>query len=472
MHNNRFCLNNKIFNSIEKHIDFSALNIIYVGFSGGADSTALLVLLEEISAKYKFKLTAVHFEHGLRGKESINDALWCSDFCKKHKINYLEFQLDVKGSLLSGEGIEACARRLRFEKLASIITLGKDAVALGHHKDDKIENMFLRLIRGSNSSGLTSLRHSTLLKGIKILRPLLDLSKNEIETFLTENSITDWRVDKTNNENLYRRNIIRNKILPELYHSITESKAGILRAEEALKDDAEYLELTSKDIYKELFNSIAEFPKNISAKTLLNMHAAIRVRVLRYWLTDLLGFEFIPNRDLLKRIDSELKRHSIPESILIPLFKDTFLKLDKGSLFLFEPTSQPDLNSEAWNWNINPKIQAGRYFIDAKIAEKIPAKMKNSNDCVYFDYSLLPDTLHIRPWKEGDKFIPFGTDKYIKVKRVFKNEKIAPDIRKHIPLLCMPDNTIIWVAGLKRSNFAGISKSDTKIVFFTVYKKK
>ncbi len=474
-------------NFIEKQIDFSVFNSIYAGFSGGADSTALLVILKTLSEKHKFQLTAVHLEHGLRGKEGLNDALCCKKFCKKQNINYLEFKLNVKGSLLPGEGVEACARRLRLDKFSEIINEHKspvsvccatppqqakspNAIALGHHQDDKIENLFIRLFRGSNSSGLTSLRHSTIFNGLNILRPLLNISKDEIEHFLHSNNITDWNIDSTNQENLYRRNIIRNKILSELYHSIPESKAGILRAEEALKDDAEYLEHTSIKEYSKFFTSSIEFPKSISTESLLNMHTAIRARVLRYWLTDLLEFDFIPNHCLLSRIDSDLKRQP-KEIVLIPLFENAFLKLEKGYLSLNELKSQSNLKPCVWNWKDNPKIQIGNYYLEARTSKKSPSKMMKTEESVYFDSSLIPDTLCIRPWKEGDNFTPFGSDHPIKVKRVFKNNKTSPNLRKQFPMLCLPDDSIIWVAGLNRSNFAPVIKSATKVVLFSVSKE-
>ena len=280
----------KTLDLIEKNIDFSVYQTIYVGFSGGADSAALLIALDTLSSNYKFQVVAVHFEHGLRGDESLGDASWCKEFCQELGIKYIEFQLNVKNSQLPREGVEACARRLRLEKFASLVDDPSKAIALGHHKDDKIENLFLRLIRGSNCSGLTSLRYSTTLKGMEILRPLLSFTKEEVLDFLRENEITEWRVDSTNQETLYRRNIIRNTVLPDLYNAIPESKAGIFRAEEALQDDAEYLEQTAKGEYDKLCVATKKKTEMVSVDILLKMHVAIRTRVFRYWLSDLLGF--------------------------------------------------------------------------------------------------------------------------------------------------------------------------------------
>ena len=460
----------KIIQIAEQNIDFSIYENIYVGFSGGADSTALLIILKKLSGKYKFKLHAVHFEHGLRGKESIADAEWCRDFCNSLNIPIQEFSLDVKSKIKSGEGIEACARRLRLAAFESLIDSETDAIALGHHLDDKIENFFIRLIRGSNSSGLTSLRTVSSLKEIKILRPLLRISKIEIENFLRQAKINDWKIDHTNSENLYRRNIIRNQILPELYKTIPESKLGIIRAEEALEDDADFIEQISREKYLSLFiNNI--FPNKLNIDIISRLHPAVRTRIFRYWFRDLLGFELIPSRNLILRINTELSKRS-SEIRLIPLFDKIFLRL-KGNYISLSKSNHieaKNFKQEIWNWSKNPIIRINNYTIKAEITEDLKNVETKCENYVYFDHSTFPENLYIKTWENGDKFIPYGSTETIKVKRVFKNKKIAAETRKQVPLICLPDQTIIWVAGLKRSSFAPVTSKTVKIVFFSITK--
>ncbi len=460
----------KILQTVENEIDFSVYRNIYVGFSGGADSTALLIILNELSEKYKFKLHAIHFEHGLRGKESLADAAWCKNFCDNLNIQIHEFSLNVKSKVQAGEGVEACARRLRIEIFKSIINPATDAIALGHHLDDKIENFFIRLIRGSNSSGLTSLRTISALKEMNILRPLLKVPKAEIEDFLKTNEIHDWKIDHTNKENLYRRNIIRNKILPLLYKLIPESKSGIIRAEEAIEDDADYIEQVSRKKYNDLFVE-GHFPDKLEIETILNLHLAIRIRLFRYWFTDSFGFELVPSRNLILRINSELNKKS-NETRLVPVYQENFLKFENNYISLFRSNKFQNYNSlsRIWNWKINPVININNFTIKAEIIESLDKIKTESEGYVYFDYYAFPDKLQIKTWENGDRFIPYGSSNAIKVKRIFKNKKIKPELRKQVPIICLPNQTIIWIAGLKRSNFAPVTLETVKIVFFSITK--
>jgi tRNA(Ile)-lysidine synthase len=208
----------------------------YVGFSGGIDSTALLLMLVAAG----IPVTAVHFEHGLRGDESKADCAWCEEFCRARSIRFLSRSLEVLGNRREGEGIEEAARRLRLEAWQSLVANGT-VVFLGHHADDVLEDLFLRLARGSNSSGLTGLREYRELNGLMIHRPLLDLRKDDLEKWLLEQGVADWRIDRTNAESEYRRNAVRNELLP-LARRIFEGDGGFRRSLEVLRADADYLE--------------------------------------------------------------------------------------------------------------------------------------------------------------------------------------------------------------------------------------
>ena len=151
------------------------------GFSGGADSMTLLLLLSEAAEAFHFTLNAIHFEHGLRGRAGEEDAAFCRDFCSKRKIPFSCISLHVPENLENHEGIEAAARRLRMNHWKQLPE--NSIVALGHNGDDLIENLFLRLMRGSNVSALTSLSELTVNQNVTIFRPLLSYSRKTIESF-------------------------------------------------------------------------------------------------------------------------------------------------------------------------------------------------------------------------------------------------------------------------------------------------
>lgn len=297
--------------------------LIHVGFSGGADSTALLLLL----IQHGVQVRAVHFEHGIRGQASIEDAAWSRDFCLNRNIEYQEISLSVPRRMNSGENLEAAARRLRLEAWKKIAVNAPITVALGHHADDRVENLLIRLGRGSNVSGLSSMRATQHFGNILFWRPLLKFRRSELEQFLHENNVSDWRCDVTNSDEIMQRNYLRNTMLPQWSAKFPPIENGLLRAAEALEIDADYLE-----------NMAAEQSSLISDKSTVplefwrNLHLALRVRVLRSWIIDFTGTDFVPGRNFLERFNAELESVSTEARLL---------EADNGCVFSFD-------RSEVW----------------------------------------------------------------------------------------------------------------------------
>ena len=146
-----------------------------VGFSGGADGTALLLGMHQANTGV---FTAVHFHHGLRGAEADADEAWCRTFCATRSIPFISKHLDVPYNTRRGESCEEAARRLRLEAWQAL-SQGKKPILLAHHADDAIEELFLRLARGSNTSALVPLKPVRKLHGLTILRPLLSFRKRK-----------------------------------------------------------------------------------------------------------------------------------------------------------------------------------------------------------------------------------------------------------------------------------------------------
>ena len=273
-----------------ERISFDNIGEIFVGFSGGADSTALLLLLAREAGKHGLKLKAVHFEHGLRGKESTADGLWCRQFCESRKIDYMEIPLNVKVKKKSGESIESAARRLRLEEWEILAGSQSSLVALAHNANDRIENVFIRLLRGSNVSGLTSLREIQKIGNLTFIRPILRYKRREIEDFLKTQGVTDWRTDSSNANNEYRRNFFRNSILPQISEKFPNADSSILKSLHALEQDADFIGNAALEMYRSVKNS-----ESIDSAYIKAMHPSILVRFMRHWISEETNSDFIPD---------------------------------------------------------------------------------------------------------------------------------------------------------------------------------
>lgn len=446
-------------------LDLSRYASIFVGFSGGADSTALLLILKELQKVYSFKLTAIHFEHGIRGNESINDAIWCKYLCEKLVVDYKEFSLNVQREKHSNEGIEEAARRLRLEKWKVLAKDEKSCVALGHHAGDKVENLFIRLLRGSNSSGLTSLRYLSKIHGITFIRPLLDFNKTQIEDVLRSVDINDWRIDSTNLKTTQRRNFIRNELLQLLYKNIPNALPSLISAYSAIQCDAEFIEECAS---KELSNVSK---KKLNLTYIKSLHPAVRIRVMRYWLSSQLGFDFIPSKDFAERFNTEIQNNH-QEKSLIPINKDNFLLLyqDRISHIKNKTGLSSDLNL-IWNWKENNCIEINGFVLTANMDKTRPTLTTYStdNNSVYFNAKLIPNKLEIRHKQEGDRFMPFGFNKEVKVSKILQNEKI--DEREKVLLLTDMEDKIYWIIGIKSSDLAKVTDKTKQIVCFSIENK-
>jgi tRNA(Ile)-lysidine synthase len=209
-----------------------------VGVSGGSDSLALLVLLLEQLPGAHTRLVAAHVNYGLRGKDSDRDETFVAEFCRVRKIPLRRLRVPslrkrstrVKGSL------QDLAREIRYGFFRKVVVREKaSGVVVAHHREDQAETIMDRLLRGAGPRGLSGLREIQGLrfhpeeKPLKVWRPLLAYSKQDLQAFLRERDIR-WREDVSNRSHRYRRNQIRHKVLPFLERwnpNLTENLARI-----------------------------------------------------------------------------------------------------------------------------------------------------------------------------------------------------------------------------------------------------
>jgi len=427
---------------------------LLVGFSGGADSTALLLLASAAAPALGMAAEAVHFDHGLRGTASRADAAWCRRFCEVRGLPCRIIPLRVRDSQTRGEGIEAAARRLRLAAWRDLAG-PDDAVVLGHHADDRAETLLLRLLRGSNCSGLTSLRGEQVVDGVRIVRPLLALRKAELVALLRAQGIRRWREDKTNRDPALRRNLLRQTILPALRAAIPETDAALAAALSALDADAAFLETAADTALAPHLRSAA-----LPLAFLRDLHPALRPRVLRRWLTARTGHDLVPDAALLARLDDLLARARAlsGESRRIPLPAGATLMLGRGHLRLADgaPTPPAAPPETAWRWPRQATLPwgDGRLRRTRRRDGVGEARLPDANSAL-FPADALPSVLTVRPWHAGDRMIPFGRRRPVSLKKLFVDSKIHGAARLRHPVVAdSRTGAVLWVAGLRRSALA------------------
>ncbi|MDL2263349.1 tRNA lysidine(34) synthetase TilS [Synergistaceae bacterium OttesenSCG-928-I11] len=194
---------------------------ILVALSGGSDSMALLSLLRE---RYEGEIAAAHLEHGFRGAASVADADFVRTYCESIGIFCYVKHVDVPGSRRGGESAEMAGRRARYDFFCEVAQReGFTWIATGHTADDVVETMLLNLFRGTGYRGLSGIAGR---RG-KIVRPLIDCRRGDLRAYLAERNIP-WREDETNATGDYRRNKIRNELLPWVRKNLNESVDRVL----------------------------------------------------------------------------------------------------------------------------------------------------------------------------------------------------------------------------------------------------
>ena len=437
---------------------------VYAGFSGGADSTALLLTLHTLAAELSIELQAVHFEHGLRGQASLDDAVWCEDFCQSRQIPFTGITLDVLSFRHPGENIEAAARRLRIQQWVEMLAGQKNAVvALGHHAGDRIENLFIRLCRGSNISGLTAMRSRGIIHGITLLRPLLHYNKDELTTYLWENDICDWRTDNSNFDSAIARNFFRHEIIPLIKNQLPHAEKGLLQAAEAIQIDADFIEQAAMENFK-IIRGSAYAPLAFWT----SLHPAVSHRVLRLWLSENCGKDMIPDSCLGMRFNDAVRKFQ-GETVLIPVNSEVAIRISGSDCSVI---SNSDLKQDTvfeipWHWTkCALDFKHGRLTASTVSPDE---KQKYCEESAYLDIAVfdadgIPNILNVTDRRDGDRLTPFGSESPAKLKKLITDRKLSAIQKDNLPIVRIPGGDILWVPGVRRSNFAPVTDSSTGIV--------
>ncbi len=241
---------------------------LLAGVSGGADSVALLLLLLDCGVR----VTAVHVNHGLRAEHSDGDEDFVRRLCVRLQVPLLTY----RASPPDNPG-EDWARRVRygFFRQAAEET-GLNAIALAHQRDDQAETLLLHLLRGSGLTGLTGMAADATVDGLRILRPLLGMSRQELRDMLSARQ-QDWREDASNADPRFLRNALRGEVLPRLEQLIPGASARLAATAEILRDEDDALDALAQAFLRERRG------RCLPLQALQKQPQALVKRILRAW---------------------------------------------------------------------------------------------------------------------------------------------------------------------------------------------
>lgn len=428
---------------------------IVAGISGGADSICLLLVLLELKESWGLHLTAVHVHHGLRGEEADEDEAFAERFCAENGVDFRSFHADAAAEAarrrISGE---EAGRELRREILEQVReSVGADVIALAHHENDNVETFLFRLCRGSGLEGLCGIRP---VNG-RIVHPLLCVNRREIEAYLHERG-QGYCTDRTNFENEYSRNKIRNRLIPFLEEEINAGTAahisGTMRqfleiqeylSEELAKIEKDCVIIKGDNFYitEEYFRQAPYVLQNMLLKDCL-IRAAGRQR-------DIGNVHVEALRDLMN-LQCGRQRH-LPYGVLAERTYDGIVLRKNG-----QPSQ---VKWDALTGELTVPCDRGwirtRVFPcpeNKHILEKTYTK--------WFDYDIIKYTLRVRTRQPGDYLVVDKDGSRQKLKSYFINEKIPKEERDRVPLLA-DGSHILWVIG-HRMSMAGQITEHTKRV--------
>ncbi len=219
---------------------------ILVGFSGGADSTALLHMLCLYAKKYGCKIYAAHLNHGIRGEEADRDEGFCKSFAQLLGVTFISKKVDIPSIALSaGESTESAARRVRYEFFNDIMQEHNiEILATAHNADDNLETVIFNLARGSGLNGICGIPECRPCERGVVIRPILGMEKAEILDYCNKNQL-DFVFDSTNTDTEYTRNKIRSEIIPVMKQINSGAVKNAYRTSMMLHEDSLCLESLS-----------------------------------------------------------------------------------------------------------------------------------------------------------------------------------------------------------------------------------
>jgi tRNA(Ile)-lysidine synthase len=414
--------------ALEHHAMAKRGDLLLVAVSGGADSVALLHALLQLRGKFGFRLAVAHLHHGIRGKDADADAAFVRRLAKRLKLAFVEGCADIPHQArTTGLSLEMAARVERYNFFHRVAEkLGAAAIAVAHNADDQVETILLRIARGTGPDGLAGMGPVSERDGLKIIRPLLGVTRADIVAYLKQQRLR-WREDASNRDLHHLRNRVRHEILPLLERRLNpQIRAALLRMADVIRD-----ENAENDQVALMLVLVA----HLSVKQLQEVGRARQRRILRQWL-------------FMGKVETDRISFDAIESILALLTDQRGTKfLDLGGGWKVvrrynELTLERSPDAATPRWKLDIKRHRGIVKEKPTMPGHLPAHATISAMAVG------GSPLLVRAAQPGDRMAPLGMDGTKKLQDIFTDAKVPRDQRARIPVVeCRGE--IVWLPGYR-----------------------
>ncbi len=404
---------------------------IVVAVSGGPDSMVLLNLLLNTNKNLKIIVAHVNHKHRLASEE---EAQMVKKYAEDHNaiFEYMEI------TEYTDDNFHNYAREKRYEFFQQCINKYQASYLLtAHHGDDLIETILMRLTRGSSLKGYTGFNDIIQKENYKILRPLITYTKQEIKQYAEDNNIP-YRIDESNNEDVYTRNRYRHHVLPFLKQENKNVHQKFYKFSKLLLLCNDYIEKETKQklqvIYK---NNVLNIEKFKSQEKIIQLKIIEEILNKEY-NTDLMLISDIHTNNILDLI------HSKKSNVKI--------NLPNGKIGIKEYNTFKIVKEEKQN-NYNFEFTEYLLLPNNHVLKQVKNTDDTSNNTIRLSSKEIKLPLYVRTKKHGDKIAVKGLNGTKKVKDIFIDEKINISKRSTIPILVDSNDKILWICGLKKSKF-------------------
>jgi tRNA(Ile)-lysidine synthase len=456
---------------------------ILIGVSGGADSLALLHGLHRLG----YPLVVAHLDHAIRA-ESAGDADYVRQKAESLGLPFYSQRMDVHAfSEKEHLSLEEAARTVRYQFLFSLAReVGAQVVAVAHHADDQVETVLMHFLRGAALSGLSGMAYRTVMPvwdaEIPLVRPLLDLWREDIETYITQ---LDWhpREDLTNRDTTYYRNRLRHELIPELESYNPKFKEVLWRMANVLGEEDRFLTSLANQAWETCYIKKTEGRVELDYVIFLTLENALQRRVLRKAIELLrpdlrdVGFDVVvrglaflaaPSEsgeiDLVSRLNLGIMGGRLVIKTWVAEWPDFNQPLLKSEDFEAELESRkPLLLKHGWQL-LASSIQPAPDDAQDR-AENLP-----ENE-VWLDAEKLKYPLVVRSRQEGERWEPLGMGGHTqKLSDFFINAKVPVHLRGRWPLVC-DQHQVVWIPPFRPAENCRVTVETKKVIHLRLQRK-